>query len=448
MNIRRFLFAVILMTAAGTSFAQEDVSGTWVGMLPAGPGTTLEIHFVVTRAPDGGYSTVLTSPNTAAIQNMPATSTTFADNRLVVTVDPLSGRYEGTYENGGFTGNWHQQGTAIPLALERFAERVLSDEAKSALRGSWVGSLPVPQANITLAIVLRFEDNAQGQFVGFMDSPDQGATGIPIQTIELANGSLKLVIPQVFAEYTAALSGDTMDGTFTQLGMGTPLGMTRGEYVARGQALPAEAVERLEGSWVGRVTNAAGGSLAIVFRFEQAADGGLLAYLDSPEQGARGIPMTEIMFTDDRLSLVIPAAQASFTGTMSNDAIAGSWAQGNMTQPVTMTRGEYVPTVTTLDVGDAAFERLAGTWRGPMGPLELVFRFERTAGGEPVGFLDIPAQNVTGLTVTQAALDGDNVTIGIAAAGVTITGTLSGGQIAGQWQQGQANNPLTLSRDP
>lgn len=447
MNIRRFLLALVLTAAAGASIAQPDISGTWAGTLAAGPSTTLEVHFAVTRAPDGGYSAVLSSPTPNAIPSTPATNTRFADNQLVITVDGLSGRYEGTYENGRFSGNWYQQGAALPLDLAPYAERELSAEAQDALRGSWVGELDVPEANVTLAIVLRFETDAAGDFVGVLDSPDQGANNIPIETIEYDAGTVKLVIPQIFGEYTATLAGENMDGMFVQLGQNRPLDLKRGAYVARGQPMPAEAIERLEGSWVGRVTNAAGGALAIVFRFEASADGGgLLAYLDSPEQGSRNIPMTEVMLDGARLSLVVPAAQASFTGTVSANEIAGTWAQGATTQPVTMTRGEYTPSVTVLDIPTEAFERLAGEWRGPMGPLEVVFRFERTAADEPVAFLDVPMQNVRGLTVAQATLEGDAVTIAVPAVGVTVTGTLAGSEIQAQWRQGQADNPLTLTR--
>src|SRR5690606_15047998 len=97
----------------------------------------------------------------------------------------------------------------------------------------------------------------------------------------------------------------------------------------------------------------------------------------------------------------------SFTGTVAANEIAGTWAQGATSQPVTMTRGEYTPTVTVLDIPAEAFERLAGVWRGPMGSLEIQFRFERTPAGEPVGFLDVPSQNVSGLKVGQAAVAGD-----------------------------------------
>jgi hypothetical protein len=239
-----------------------------------------------------------------------------------------------------------------------------------------------------------------------------------------------------------------MDGTFTQLGMPLELDMRRGQYQPRGMELSQAVIDRLEGSWVGRVQNAAGGAVAIVFRFEATADGGLAAFLDSPEQGATGIPITEVALEGDSLSLEVPAAQASFSATLSADAMAGTWAQGNMSQPVTMTRGVYTPTVAALDLSDAAMAQLEGTWRGTMGPLELIVRIETTADGSKVAFLDVPAQGASGLAIAAVELAGDQVTLGIAPLGATFTGTLAGATMTGQWQQGQANNPLTLTRDP
>jgi len=444
----RFLLAALLLAAAVPSLAQEDVSGTWSGMLPVAPGTELEIHFVLERTPDGGYSAVLTSPNPDGIQNVPATSASFEDNRLVVAVDPLAGRYEGVFENGGFTGSWQQQGTELALNLVPYVESELSDAAKAALRGSWVGDLDIAEANLTLAIVLRFEDNGAGEFVGFLDSPDQGANGIPITRISLEQGELELTIPQVVGEYTATLDGDGMDGTFTQLGQGRPLAMTRGEYAPRGVEVAQEIIDQIEGSWVGQVSNAAGGSVTLVFRFETNADGALLAYLDSPDQGATGIPMTELTLDDGRLSLVVPSAQASFTATVTDAEMTGNWAQGNMSQPVTMTRGEYAPAVAALDLSDAAMQRLAGVWRGQAGPGTLVIRFETTADGAQVAFLVPPGGGGNGVPVPEAELDGDALTVRIPAMGVTVTGTLAGDRIDGQLQGGGQTNPLTLTREP
>jgi hypothetical protein len=446
MKTLRLLISALSIVAGTPVLAQTDIAGTWTGMLAAAPGATLEVHFVLTRAGDG-YTAVLKSPTQGAIPETPASSVTFADNRLVIAVDSLSGRYEGTLADGKFTGNWSQQGTAIPLELAPFAERVLSAEAKAALLGSWVGDLTVPQANVTLAIVLRFENNDAGEFVGFLDSPDQGARGIPLANIVLADGQLSVAVPQAAAEFTGALSGDRMEGTFNQLGQRTPLVLTKGEYRPRGAELSQEAIDRLKGSWVGRVSNAAGGSLAVVFRFESNGPGNVVAFLDSPEQGATNIPISELMLEGDQLSFVIPAAQANFRGTLSADAMTGTWAQGNASQELTMARGEYVPTVAILDLSAEAMQRLAGAWRGTMGQNPIMVRFENTADG-PVASIEVPAGSGRRLPVTQASLTGDAVEFGMAAVGVTVAGTLAGDQITAQWRQGQQSTPLTLTRQP
>ena len=447
----RILLAALSIAAGAPVLAQTDIAGTWSGNLPAGPGTTLEIHFVITRAGDG-YSAVLKSPTAGAIPETPATSVSFADNRLVLAVDSLSGRYEGSLENGKFAGNWVQQGTAIPLELAPFVERVLSAEARATLQGSWVGELAVPQANVTLAIVVRFETNSDGAFVGFLDSPDQGANGIPAAAIALADGALSFTVPQLGADYKGTISGDAINGTFTQLGMVFPLNLTRGEYRPRGVELSQEVIDRIEGSWVGRVQNPAGASLAIVFRFEGNGPGNVIAYFDSPEQSARNIPISELTVTGDQLSLVVAAAQASYRATLSGDTITGTWAQGNSSQEVTMTRGEYVPTVAALDLSAEAWARLSGTWRGPLeapgGTLEVVLRFETTADGVNLGFMDIPARNASGLVIATASLTGDALELSVPAGGLVMAGTITNGSFTGEWRQGGMNTPLSLTKQP
>jgi hypothetical protein len=104
MHSIRLPLACLLVGLSSLAAAQDDIAGTWSGMLPAGPDTTLEIHFVLSRDAAGGYSTVLTSPNPGGIQDLLATSTSFSDGQLVIAVDDLAGRYEGTVANGRISG--------------------------------------------------------------------------------------------------------------------------------------------------------------------------------------------------------------------------------------------------------------------------------------------------------------------------------------------------------
>lgn len=447
MKSLRILFAVLLMVHATSGSAQQDISGTWAGDLAVGSDTTLEILFVLTLQPDGSYSGVVTSTDPEGIQDMPATSVSFEANQLVLAVEALRGRYEGTFADGGFSGTWIQPDGSIPLELAPYVAPVLTDADKDLLRGSWVGALELPIGK--LAIVFRFESDADGEFVAFLDSPDQGANGIPISNIELDDGHFEFRVTAVGGSYTATLADGRMDGTWSQ-GQDMPLVMERGEYTPEGLELSDEAFSRLEGSWVGQVSNPAGGVLNVVFRFERDQDGNVAAFLDSPDQGASGIPINEVTLDGDQLSLTITAAQASYAATFTDDRIEGTWSQGPGQQPLVLARGEYTPTAVTLDLSDEAMAELEGAWRGQiergqLPAIEIVMRFERTPEGQPVAFLDV--QGANGVSINEASLVDGQLSLSISAAAVNYTGSLAGGQIDGVWAQGGQTLPLVLTKD-
>jgi hypothetical protein len=89
----------------------------------------------------------------------------------------------------------------------------------------------------------------------------------------------------------------------------------------------AEAQRDLAGTWAGKLTTP-GGSLRLVVHFKY--DGTKYsATLDSPDQGARGIPFGEVNITGDSLQLVLPAANAKYIGKRTSDStISGQWMQG------------------------------------------------------------------------------------------------------------------------
>lgn len=444
MNKIKLVFAALFACAALPLQAQPDITGTWAGGLPVGPDTELEIHFVLTRDADG-YSTVLTSPDQGGIQDMAATSTSFDGEQLVIAVDDLAGRYEGNFTDGVFQGNWHQQGEALPLSLVPWVQRDLSEADKDMLRGSWVGALSVQGTALT--IVYRFENDASGEFVGYLDSPDQGATGVPVAGIELADGKLSFDIPQISASYESTLGPDAMEGTFRQAGIiAEPLNMTRGDYIARGLELEPDVAARIEGSWVGSIDSPAGVSMTLVMRFEPAEGGGMSAYLDSPDQGARDIPISEVSLVGDKLDLVIPAVQGSLSATLSDDAITGTWAQGNNAMPVTLNRGEYVPQVVSLELSDEAYDRVAGEWTGVLNGLDIFIRIETIDSGLRVATFEVPAQGSGRLPIPTITVEGDQVSIAMPAIGAGFAGTLAGDSIEGTWTQAGTPFELNLSR--
>jgi len=94
------------------------------------------------------------------------------------------------------------------------------------------------------------------------------------------------------------------------------------------------------GTWEGTLDAGAQGQLRVVVHISQAADGTLAATLDSPDQGAKGIPVSKITFKDPDLSFESSAIGGSYQGTMNKERseIAGTWSQGGGSLPLKFKR--------------------------------------------------------------------------------------------------------------
>jgi len=82
--------------------------------------------------------------------------------------------------------------------------------------------------------------------------------------------------------------------------------------------------------------------LPLVFHITRGADGSLTTTMDSPAQGAMGIPTSATRLEGDRLVIEVAAISGRFEGGFSEDgsAIEGVWSQGPNELPLTLTRGE------------------------------------------------------------------------------------------------------------
>ncbi len=87
------------------------------------------------------------------------------------------------------------------------------------------------------------------------------------------------------------------------------------------------SAQEITGSWQGKLQLPGGIGLRLVFNISKT-DNGFSATMDSPDQGAKGIPMTSASFTDKVLTVVYDAAKIKFTGTLvSADSISGTFVQ-------------------------------------------------------------------------------------------------------------------------
>ena len=100
----------------------------------------------------------------------------------------------------------------------------------TALLGSWSGKLNVGAMSLTLVLHLEQGD---GYVKALLDSPDQGAKGIPAYKEYLSDDSLAIKIEAINMTYRARLKDDKLDGTFTQNGMSLPLILAKGDVPER-----------------------------------------------------------------------------------------------------------------------------------------------------------------------------------------------------------------------
>jgi pimeloyl-ACP methyl ester carboxylesterase len=96
-----------------------------------------------------------------------------------------------------------------------------------AFVGTWEGVLDTGTARLRLVLHVSRADD--GVMSGTLDSPDQGANGIPASEVSAADGELRFAVANLGATYTARLSTDgaSMSGTFMQGGAQLPLDLNR-----------------------------------------------------------------------------------------------------------------------------------------------------------------------------------------------------------------------------
>lgn len=121
--------------------------------------------------------------------------------------------------------------------------------------------------------------------------------------------------------------------------------------------------QNIEGDWSGTLS-VSGQEIPLVFHFTGANDA-LTATMDSPAQGATGIPVDKVTFTDGQLSLTVMGGQIVYTAQVEGDNMDGQFQQGGMDFPLTLTRGELEkPGNTSLPSSAEAIAALAAQEKG------------------------------------------------------------------------------------
>ena len=108
------------------------------------------------------------------------------------------------------------------------------------ITGQWNGALSIQGTE--LRIVFNITKTVKG-YSSTMDSPDQGAKGIPVTSTTFENSILKIEVSNFKIEYSGELKENKITGTFKQGAQSLPLNLSREKIEKKSIARPQEPVK-------------------------------------------------------------------------------------------------------------------------------------------------------------------------------------------------------------
>lgn len=210
--------------------------------------------------------------------------------------------------------------------------------ATNDVTGNWKGTLEV--GAVKLRVVFKISKAADGALTAKMDSLDQGARDLPVETVTVSNNLMRLEVKMVQGVYEGTLdkAGTKATGQWRQGVQSLPMTLERSRGVTVAfeaeQLSPADlaaskqAAEKLAGIWNG--TLAAGpANLRLRIKIARSSTGAASGTLDSLDQGAKDIPLSAITYKDSAVRFEARGLGAFYEGTLApgGDSLTGQWHQ-------------------------------------------------------------------------------------------------------------------------
>jgi len=118
----------------------------------------------------------------------------------------------------------HQQTKAVVIFLAFFLSGAISHAQD--ITGQWSGVLSVQ--GMKMRIVFHIQKTEDG-YKSTMDSPDQGAIGLPVTNTEFDGSKISLTASNLGLLYEGELKTDSIAGVLKQSGMTIPLNLKKTE---------------------------------------------------------------------------------------------------------------------------------------------------------------------------------------------------------------------------
>ena len=106
--------------------------------------------------------------------------------------------------------------------------QLLFSQSNEKIKGNWLGTLRAQ--GLELRVVFKVSENEDGTLKATLDSPDQGAFDIPVDSTIYDEPNVRFVVKAVAGFYEGKFEGDSIVGTWTQ-SISLPLTLKRTESV-------------------------------------------------------------------------------------------------------------------------------------------------------------------------------------------------------------------------
>ena len=312
--------------------------------------------------------------------------------------------------------------------------------AQTDIAGTWQGKLAIDQ-NTQMNIHFILAKKADGSYSAVLNSPDTGGIkNVEATAVKYSGNKLDIEVASLSGSYSGTVAKGAITGEWRQQGSTFPLVLT--PYTKPS----ASTLKPLLGEWVSKLKVTEEMTITVVFHFEATKDGKFKATFDQPEQGAMGLEISDLALEGNQVSFKIPIASGDYKGTLNNNSIKGVYKVSGRELEMNLAREKYKAPLSQIELDADAMRQLEGRWAGNLGPLSVVFRFERNAAGKPIIFLDSPDQKAMGIPVTQANLVDATLTIEVPAVMGKYNGKLNDDKVDGTWTQMGKPIPLVLTR--
>jgi hypothetical protein len=238
-----------------------------------------------------------------------------------------------------------KRSTALLSALLLSSAVAFGAPSTNDLAGNWKGALEVGQAKLRL--LFKISRTPAGVLTAKLDSLDQGARDIPVETVVIKDNTVRMEVKSVQGVYEGSFdaAGNKITGTWQQGPQSLPLTLERNQGAAVAAepeklspadlAASKQAAQKLTGVWNGTLA-AGAANLRLKVTITKTSAGAATGTIESVDQGAKDIPLSAITCKEGAVHFEARGIGAFYDGTLSPAGVVltGQWHQSGQTMPL------------------------------------------------------------------------------------------------------------------